>query len=93
MPKMTLREAISFGLTEALDNDSDVFLMGEDVGKFEGSYAVTKGFLNKYGKDRIRDTPISESAIVGSGIGAALIGLKPIIEIMTINFALLDSSV
>ena len=89
MPKMTLREAISFGLTEALDNDSDVFLMGEDVGKFEGSYAVTKGFLNKYGKDRIRDTPISESAIVGSGIGAALIGLKPIIEIMTINFALL----
>ena len=89
MPKMTLREAISFGLTEALDNDSDVFLMGEDVGKFEGSYAVTKGFLDKYGKDRVRDTPISESAIVGSGIGAALIGLKPIIEIMTINFALL----
>ena len=89
MPKMTLREAISFGLTEALDNDSDVFLMGEDVGKFEGSYAVTKGFLDKYGKDRVRDTPISESAIVGSGIGAALIGLKPIIENMTINFALL----
>ena len=89
MPKMTLREAISYGLTEALDNDSDVFLMGEDVGKFEGSYAVTKGFLDKYGKDRVRDTPISESAIVGSGIGAALIGLKPIIEIMTINFALL----
>ena len=89
MPKMTLREAISFGLTESLDNDSDVFLMGEDVGKFEGSYAVTKGFLDKYGKDRVRDTPISESAIVGSGIGAALIGLKPIIEIMTINFALL----
>ena len=89
MPKMTLREAISFGLTEALDNDSDVFLMGEDVGKFEGSYAVTKGFLDKYGKDRVSDTPISESAIVGSGIGAALIGLKPIIEIMTINFALL----
>ena len=86
---MTLREAISFGLTAALDNDSDVFLMGEDVGKFEGSYAVTKGFLDKYGKDRVRDTPISESAIVGSGIGAALIGLKPIIEIMTINFALL----
>ena len=86
---MTLREAISFGLTEALDNDSDVFLMGEDVGKFEGSYAVTKGFLDKYGKERVRDTPISESAIVGSGIGAALIGLKPIIEIMTINFALL----
>ena len=89
MPKMTLREAISFGLTEALDNDSDVFLMGEDVGKFEGSYAVTKGFLDKYGKDRVRDTHISESAIVGSGIGAALIGLNPIIEIMTINFALL----
>ncbi len=89
MPKMTLREAISFGLTEALDNDNDVFLMGEDVGKFEGSYAVTKGFLAKYGKERVRDTPISESAIVGSGIGAALIGLKPIIEIMTINFALL----
>ena len=89
MPKMTLREAISFGLTEALDNDSDVFLMGEDVGKFEGSYAVTKGFLDKYGKDRVRDTPISEYAIVGSAIAAALIGLKPIIEIMTINFALL----
>lgn len=89
MPEMTLRQAISQGLREALDADEGVFLMGEDVGAYDGAYVVTKGFLDQYGPERIRDTPISESAIVGSAVGAALGGLRPIVEIMTINFMLL----
>ena len=89
MAEMRLREAISRGLREALDADDSVFLMGEDIGAYQGAYAVTKGFLEEYGPDRIRDTPISESAIVGSAVGAALGGLRPILEIMTINFMLL----
>ena len=89
MPEMTLRQAISQGLREALDADDGVFLMGEDVGAYDGAYVVTKGFLDQYGPERIRDTPISESAIVGSAVGAALGGLRPIVEIMTINFMLL----
>ncbi|GBD11422.1 Pyruvate dehydrogenase E1 component subunit beta [bacterium HR23] len=89
MPELTLREAIRRGLQEALDQDPTVFLMGEDVGAYGGAYAVTKGFLRQYGPERIRDTPISESAIVGAGIGSALGGMRPIVEIMTINFSLL----
>ena len=89
MAILTLRDAIKRGLREALDEDDNVFLMGEDVGAFQGSYAVTSGFLESYGPERIRDTPISESAIVGSGIGAALAGLRPIVEVMTINFMFL----
>jgi len=89
MADLNLREAVAKGLREALDGDDRVFLMGEDIGAYSGAYAVTKGFLNQYGPDRIKDTPISESAIVGSAIGAAMGGLRPIIEIMTINFLLL----
>ncbi len=89
MPVMIVREAIARGLREALDEDERVFLMGEDIGSYGGAYAVTRGFLDEYGPDRIKDTPIAESVIVGSAIGAAMGGLRPIVELMTINFALL----
>ena len=89
MPEMTIREAITRGLREALEKDERVFIMGEDVGAYDGAFAVTRGFLAEFGPKRIRDTPISESAIVGSAVGAALAGLRPIVEIMTINFTLL----
>ena len=89
MGEIGLREAVSRGLREALDEDDRVFIMGEDVGTFKGAYAVTSGFLEEYGPDRIIDSPISESAVVGASIGAALGGLRPIIEIMTVNFMLL----
>ena len=89
MPEMIIREAIAKGLREALDSDERVFLLGEDIGAYAGSYAVTRGFFEAYGSDRIVDTPISESAIVGTAVGAAMGGLRPIVEIMTINFMLL----
>ncbi len=89
MPEMTFRDAITKGLQEALDADPNTFMMGEDIGAYGGAYAVTKGFLQKYGPDRIRDTPISESVIVGAGVGAAMGGTRPIVELMTINFSLL----
>lgn len=89
MPEMTIRNAITRGLRDALDRDDRVFLMGEEIGTYGGAYAVTKGFLDEYGPERIRDTPISEAAIVGSAVGAAMGGMRPIVEIMTINFALL----
>ena len=75
-------------LREALDTDDRTFLMGEDIGAYGGPYAVTRGFLEDYGEERIRDTPISESAFVGAGTGAAMIGMRPIVEVMTINFSL-----
>ncbi len=86
---MTYREALRAGLYEALEKDSRVFLMGEDVGKYGGTYAVSKGMLEKFGPERVRDTPLSELAFVGAGIGAALGGLRPIVEVMTVNFSLL----
>jgi len=89
MAEMILREAIAQGLREALDADDSVFLMGEDIGAYGGAYVVTKGFFEEYGPDRIRDTPISESAVIGAAVGAAMAGLRPIVEIMTINFMLL----
>ena len=89
MPEMMLREAVSRGLREALQDDERVFIMGEDIGSYAGTYVVTKGFLEEFGPERIRDTPISESVIVGSAVGAAMAGLRPIAELMTINFALL----
>ena len=89
MSEMTVREAISRGLREALEQDPRVFIMGEDVGAYQGAYAVTKGFLQEFGPERIRDTPISEAAFVGAGIGAAMGGLRPVVEVMTINFSLL----
>lgn len=89
MPEMSIREAVSLGLREALDADERVFLMGEDIGSYGGAYAVTKGFLEKYGPDRVRDVPIAEAVIVGAGVGAAMGGMKPVVEVMTINFTLL----
>jgi len=86
--ELILRDAISKGLREALDQDERVFLMGEDIGAYGGAYAVTRGFLEEYGEERIRDTPISESVFVGAGTGAAMIGMRPIVELMTINFSL-----
>jgi pyruvate/2-oxoglutarate/acetoin dehydrogenase E1 component len=86
---MTYREALRQAVREALLRDPRVFLMGEDVGKYGGSYAVSKGLLTEFGPDRIRDTPLSESAFVGAGIGAALGGMRPIVEVMTVNFCLL----
>ena len=86
---MIIREAIAKGLREALTEDDRVFIMGEDIGAYGGGYAVTRGLLEEFGPERVRDTPIAESVIVGSAIGASLIGLRPIVEIMTINFALL----
>jgi pyruvate dehydrogenase E1 component beta subunit len=89
MGTTTYREALRTALREALDRDPRVFLMGEDVGKYGGSYAVSKGLLAEFGPDRIRDTPLSESTFVGAGIGAALGGMRPIVEVMTVNFSLL----
>ena len=89
MTKMTYREAIREGLREALQQDTRVFLMGEDVGRYGGAYACSKGFLDEFGPERIRDTPLCEATFVGAGIGAALNGLRPIVEIMTVNFSLL----
>jgi pyruvate/2-oxoglutarate/acetoin dehydrogenase E1 component len=89
MPETTFREALRQTLREELLADERVILMGEDIGAYGGSYAVTKGFLEEFGPDRIRDTPISESVIVGCGIGAAMGGLRPMVELMTINFSLL----
>lgn len=89
MTMMTYREAIRSGLRQALEGDSRVFLMGEDVGCYGGAYACSKGLLEEFGPDRVRDTPLSESTFVGAGIGAALGGLRPIVEVMTVNFSLL----
>ena len=86
---LTYRDAMREAIREALQRDPRVFLMGEDVGHYGGCYAVTKGLLAEFGEDRIRDTPLSESAFVGAGIGAALGGMRPIVEIMTVNFSLL----
>lgn len=87
--KTTYREAVREGLRDALRRDSRVFLMGEDVGHYGGCYAASKGFLQEFGAERIRDTPLSELAFTGAGIGAALGGMRPIVEIMTVNFSLL----
>jgi pyruvate/2-oxoglutarate/acetoin dehydrogenase E1 component len=85
----TYREACRQAIRDALLSDSKTFLMGEDIGRYGGCYAVTKGLIEEFGDERIRDTPLSESAFVGAGIGAALAGMRPIVEIMTVNFSLL----
>ncbi len=87
--RMTYREACRQAIREAVLADPRVFLMGEDVGRYGGCYAVTKGLSAELGEDRIRDTPLSESAFVGAGIGAAMAGMRPIVEVMTCNFSLL----
>jgi pyruvate dehydrogenase E1 component beta subunit len=89
MKKMTYREAVRSALREALRSDPRVFLMGEDVGRYGGAFAVSRGLLEEFGPERIRDTPLSENTFVGAGIGAALGGLRPIVEVMTVNFSLL----
>ena len=87
--RTTYREALRAGLRDALARDQRVFLMGEDVGRYGGTYAVSKGLLEEFGEARVRDTPLSESGFVGAGIGAAINGMRPIVEIMTVNFSLL----
>jgi len=87
MAKITMREAISQALWEEMERDPKIFILGEEVGVWGGTYAVTRGFYDHFGANRVKDTPISESAIVGAAIGAALTGLRPVAEIMTINFA------
>jgi pyruvate/2-oxoglutarate/acetoin dehydrogenase E1 component len=87
--KTTYREAVREAIREAIRQDPRVFLMGEDVGRYGGCFAVSKGLLDELGPERIRDTPLSESAFVGAGIGAAMGGMRPIVEIMTVNFSLL----
>jgi len=89
MTTMTYREAVRSALREALQSDPRVFLMGEDVGRYGGAYACSKGLLEEFGEERVRDTPLSESTFVGAGIGAALNGMRPIVEVMTVNFSLL----
>ena len=86
---ITCREAMRQAIREAMLADDRVFMMGEDIGAYGGCFAVSKGLLDEFGPDRIRDTPLSESAFVGAGIGAALAGMRPIVEIMTANFSLL----
>jgi pyruvate dehydrogenase E1 component beta subunit len=89
MSRMTYRDAVRAALRRALASDPRVFLMGEDVGRYGGAFAVTRGLLEEFGPERVRDTPLSESAFVGAGIGAALGGMRPIVEVMTVNFSLL----
>src|SRR5665213_4613297 len=89
MSSCTYREAVREAIRQAMLADERVFCMGEDIGHYGGCYAVTMGLLEEFGSERIRDTPLSESAFVGAGIGAALGGMRPIVEIMTVNFSLL----
>src|SRR5512143_3092718 len=89
MTKMTYREAIRSAMRDALRADPRVFLMGEDVGRYGGAFAVSHGLLEEFGPERVRDTPLSENGFVGAGIGAALGGMRPIVEVMTVNFSLL----
>jgi pyruvate dehydrogenase E1 component beta subunit len=89
MATMRMREALRDAMAEEMRNDENVFLMGEDVGVFQGAFKVSEGLLDEFGEKRVRDTPISENTIVGAGVGAAMGGLRPIVEIMTVNFALL----
>ncbi len=86
---LSYREAVREAIRDALMRDQRVFLMGEDVGRYGGCYAVSKGLLSEFGAERIRDTPLSESAFTGAGIGAAIAGMRPIVELMTVNFSLL----
>jgi len=89
MPTIRYREALNQALREEMEADEKVFIMGEDIGVFQGAFKVTQGLLEEFGEKRVRDTPISENTIVGMGVGAAMTGLRPIVELMTINFSLL----
>ena len=89
MAEIRYRDALNEALREELRRDERVVLMGEDIGVFGGAFKVTEGLLEEFGESRVRDTPISENTIVGVGVGAAMVGLRPVVELMTINFALL----
>ena len=89
MTRMSYREAMREALRAALQSDPRVFLMGEDIGRYGGTYAVSKGLLEEFGPERVRDTPLSELGFVGAGVGAAIGGMRPIVEVMTVNFSLL----
>ena len=89
MATLRMREALRDAMAEEMRRDDDVFVMGEDVGVFQGAFKVTEGLLDEFGEKRVRDTPISENTIVGAGVGAAMAGLRPIVELMTVNFSLL----
>jgi pyruvate dehydrogenase E1 component beta subunit len=89
MPAMRYREALNQALREEMEADDSVFIMGEDIGVFQGAFKVTQGLLEEFGEKRVRDTPISENTIVGMGVGSAMAGLRPIVELMTVNFSLL----
>ncbi|MGD9736129.1 MAG: alpha-ketoacid dehydrogenase subunit beta [Solirubrobacterales bacterium] len=89
MAELRMREALRDAMAEEMRRDESVFVMGEDVAVFEGAFKVTEGLLNEFGERRVRDTPISENTIVGTGVGAAMGGLRPIVELMTVNFSLL----
>lgn len=89
METITYREALKRSLRQVLQENEKVFLMGEDVGRYGGSFAVSKGLLQEFGPDRIMDVPLSEAGFTGAGIGAAIGGMRPIVEIMTVNFSLL----
>jgi len=89
MAEIRYREAVGRAIAEEMERDENVFIMGEDIGLFEGAFKVTEGLHERFGERRVRDTPISENSIVGMGVGAAMLGLRPIVELMTINFSLL----
>lgn len=89
MPQITYRDALNQALTEEMERDGDVFLMGEEVAEYDGAYKVSKGLLDRFGERRVVDTPISELGFAGLGVGAAMVGLRPVIEFMTFNFAFL----
>ena len=89
MSELRYRDALKLALKEELSRDENVILMGEDIGVFGGAFKVTSGLLEEFGERRVRDTPISENTIVGMGVGAAMVGLRPVVELMTVNFALL----
>src|SRR4051812_5229116 len=86
MPELSYREAVRDALSQAMRNDEDVFIMGEDIAEMGGSMGVTQGMLDEFGPERVRNTPISEMAIVGSGIGAAMQGMRPVVEVMYEDF-------
>ena len=89
MPVLRMREALRDAMAEEMRRDESVFVMGEDVGVFQGAFKVTEGLLDEFGERRVRDTPISENTIVGMGVGSAMAGLRPVVELMTVNFSLL----
>jgi pyruvate dehydrogenase E1 component beta subunit len=89
MPQITYREALSQAMAEEMERDDSVFLLGEEVAEYDGAYKVSKGFLDRFGERRVVDTPISELGFAGLGVGAAMVGLRPIVEFMTFNFSIL----